>query len=281
MRLAFSSAAFVLVLSTAARAQASLTGYVRDDESLRGLPGAELAIDASDKKVRTDKEGKYKLKDLTPGAVRLHVRFLGFVPIDTVIIVDATKPTERVFFLSKRAVALDTVSTRDVRVASAGFESFEVRRAKGFGKFIDSVELKAAENRQLADLVRERATLQVVIPSTCHGSYTLWCNWRVAARRGRSIGTTCLAQVVLDGHIVARGAEILTADAPPFSPPAILEAYQRDKERAWEKAFDLNSIGVSALKGVEVYRSAADAQDFFGGDDAGCGVVVLWTRRGR
>ena len=45
------------------------------------------------------------------------------------------------------------------------------------------------------------------------------------------------------------------------------------------KAFDLNSIGVSGLRGVEVYRSAADAQDVFGGDDAGCGVVVLWTRR--
>ena len=66
---------------------------------------------------------------------------------------------------------------------------------------------------------------------------------------------------------------------PPFAPEAVLEAYQRDKVRSWERAFDLNSVGVSSLKGVELYASAADAQDTFGGDAAGCGVVVLWTRR--
>jgi hypothetical protein len=281
MHLRSSSVALILVLAATARGQASLTGYVRDDESLRGLQGVELAVDGSDRKVRTDKEGKYTLKDLTPGSVRLHVRFLGFAPIDTIVTLDASKPTESVFFLSKRAIALDTVKTRDVRVAGAGFESFEIRRSKGFGKFIDSVELRQMENRQLSELVRERATLQIVVPSTCHGSYPLWCNWRVAARQGRATGTVCAAQIVLDGQIVARGAVIPNADAPWGSPPAVLEAYQRDKERAWGKAFDLNSIGVSSLQGVEIYRSAADAQDIYGGDDAGCGVVVLWTRRGR
>jgi hypothetical protein len=277
MRVVRSSVA-ILVLSSAASAQATLTGYVRDDESLRGLQGVELSIDGSEKKVRTDKEGKYTLKDLTAGALRVHLRAVGFAPIDTILTLDAAKPTENVFFLSKHAVTLDTVKTRDPRVAGPGFASFEIRRSKGFGKFIDSVELRQMENRQLSELVREKATLQIVVPATCHGEYTLWCNWRVAARQGRASGTVCLSEVVLDGQVVARGGETPNADAPAFSPPAIRQAYQRDKERAWGKAFDLNSVGVSSLMGVEVYRSAADAQDTFGGDDAGCGVVVLWTR---
>jgi len=281
MRRAVCSALFVCALAPTVRAQASLTGYVRDDESLRGLQGVELSVDGSDKKVRTDKEGRYALKDLTPGALRLRVRSLGFAPIDTILTLESGKATESVFFLSKRAIALDTVKTRDIRVAGSGFESFEIRRSKGFGKFIDSVELRQMENRQLGELVRERQTLQVVVPGTCHGGYVLWCNWRVAARQGRASGTMCLAQIVLDGQIIARGAEIPNADAPFGASKAVLEAYQRDKERAWGKAFDLNSIGVSSLQGVEIYRSAADAQDIYGGDDAGCGVVVLWTRRGR
>lgn len=278
MRVAWSSVA-ILVFSSVASAQASLTGYVRDDESLRGLQGVELSIDGTDKKVRTDKDGKYTLKDLTAGAIRVHLRSVGFAPIDTILTLDTGKPTESVFFLSKHAVALDTVKTRDNRVAGAGFESFALRRSKGFGKFIDSVELRQMENRQLSELVREKSILQIAVPSTCHGDYAMWCNWRVAARKGRASGTMCLAQVVLDGQVVARGAVIPDADAPAFSSKAIREAYQRDKERAWEKAFDLNSIGVSSLMGVEVYRSAGDAQDVYGGDDAGCGVVVLWTRR--
>lgn len=270
----------LLAIASGLQAQASLVGYVRDEESLRGLQGVELSVDGSDKRVRTDKDGKYVLKDLAAGALRLHVRSVGFAPIDTILDLSAGKPTESVFFLGKHAIALDTVTTRSGRVAGAGFESFELRRSKGFGKFIDSVELRKSENRQLSELVRERANLEIVVPSTCHGSYVLWCNWRVAASRRQGGATVCTAQIVLDGHVLAQGQVIPNADAPAFASKAILEAYQRDKERAWRTAFDLNSIGVSSLAGVELYRSAAEVQEVYGGDDAGCGVVVLWSRRG-
>ena len=105
----------LLTVASAAHAQGSVTGYVRDDESLRALAGVELAVDGSAKPVRTDKEGKYALKDLAPGAVRLHVRFLGFAPIDTVLDVVAGKPMVIVFLLTKRVVQLDTVTTRSGR----------------------------------------------------------------------------------------------------------------------------------------------------------------------
>jgi hypothetical protein len=279
MRLRWSVAALI-ALSSAGGAQVSLTGYVRDDASLRGLPGVELSVDGSDRKVRTDKDGKYTLRDLPAGAVRLHLRLVGFAPLDTMLTLESGKPNKSVFFLAQRAVALDTVVTKTGVVPGAGFESFELRRSRGFGKFLDSMQLRQADNRQLAEVVRDLSVVEVVTPSTCHGGYTLWCNWRVAARKGGSGTIVCTAQIVLDGHIVSRGAAVPNADAPPFSPPAVIEAYQRDKQRAWQQAFDLNSIGVSGLRGVEVYRSAAEAQDVFGGDDAGCGVVVLWTRRG-
>ena len=55
MRVVWSSLA-LLVLSSVAGAQAALTGYVRDDESLRGLPGVELSVDgATGRFVRTRK----------------------------------------------------------------------------------------------------------------------------------------------------------------------------------------------------------------------------------
>jgi len=72
MRVVWSSMA-MFVLSSAANAQAALTGYVRDDESLRGLQGVELSVTPGDKHVRTDKEGKYTLRDLAAGSVRVHV----------------------------------------------------------------------------------------------------------------------------------------------------------------------------------------------------------------
>jgi hypothetical protein len=41
-----------------------------------------------------------------------------------------------------------------------------------------------------------------------------------------------------------------------------------------------NFVSVSDLLAVEVYRSAAEVPLEYGGPRAGCGVVLLWTRRG-
>jgi hypothetical protein len=270
----------LLILSSVAGAQASLTGYVRDDETLRGLQEVELSVDGSDKRARTDKEGKYNLRDLAAGNVRIRIRFVGFAPIDTVLAVAAGKTTESVFFLRRQAVALDTTITTSGRVAGAGFESFELRRAKGFGRFIDSVYLRAHENTALSNLITGLGSVDVMKPGTCHGSSTLWCSWRVAVTKHARGDAPCIAEVVLDGQVVSRGFVIDNRDAPPFSSPAVMAAVEKQKEYGWSRAFDLNSLGVSALRGVEVYRSAADAQGLVVGDDAGCGVVVLWTRRG-
>jgi len=165
MRVVWSSMA-LFVLSSAANAQAALTGYVRDDESLRGLQGVELSVTPGDKHVRTDKEGKYTLKDLTPGANRVQVRFPGFAPLDTILTLASDKPTDGVFFLGKHAVALDTVTSRGARTAGAGFESFEIRRSKGFGRFMDSLYLRSHENVQLPNLLRDLGGVQIATASS-------------------------------------------------------------------------------------------------------------------
>jgi len=270
----------LMILPLAANAQATLVGYVRDESTLRGLPGAELSVDGSDKRERTDKEGRYRLRDLPAGAVRVHVRLVGFAQIDTILELADGGTTENVFFLGKRAIALDTVVTNaNRRTAAAGFESFETRRERGFGRFLDSVSLRERENQQLGDVVRAMGSVDIAKPGTCRGSYLLWCDWGVAISK-RTGTTVCAAQVMLDGQVIARGQVIDNRDAPPFSPPAVLERFQQQKMAMWGKTFNLNSIGVSSLRGIELYRSAGDAQGVFGGDDAGCGVLVLWSRRG-
>src|SRR3569623_966009 len=85
----------------------SLTGYVRDDQSLRGVPGAEVSVDGVDRKVKTEKDGKYVVKDVPYGPRVVHVRLLGFAPVDTVLQFSEGKATENVFFVSRAAVALD------------------------------------------------------------------------------------------------------------------------------------------------------------------------------
>lgn len=279
MRSLWPGIAVLVLLSSVSNAQGSLTGYVRDNESLRALEGVELSVDGTGRKAHTNNEGKYNLRELPSGAVRLHVRLVGFAPIDTILTLEAASTTEHVFFLTKPVVALDTVRTRG-RTPGGGFESFEIRRSKGFGRFMDSVYLQGHENSTFADLLRTLGSIEIATPGTCTSERHLWCSRRVAVKAYRGGGTRCLTQVVLDGAIVSKGAIIDDRDPPPGASKAVRDQFAALKEAGWSGAFDLNIIGVTTLRGVELYRNAADAQDVYGGDDAGCGVLVLWTRRG-
>src|SRR5580765_2622403 len=91
------------------RAQSALVGYVRDSASAKGIPGAEVSVGA-DKKARTDKDGRYIIRDVPSGAQRVQVRLVGFSPVDTTLEF-AGKAKEGIFFLGKPAVTLDSVVT--------------------------------------------------------------------------------------------------------------------------------------------------------------------------
>lgn len=268
------------LVQTVAGQTTSLTGYVRDDQSLRGVQGAEVSVDGVERKVKSEKDGKYVVKDVPFGPRVVHVRLLGFAPIDTVLQFVDGKATENVFFLSKPPVALDSVVTNaNRRVAGPGFDSFEARKAKGFGTFFDSTFLRANEQRHLGDLLGGGVKgIDVMRPSTCKPAHPIMCDWRVAVKQGPT-QTMCAFQVVLDGTVVQRGNQFDDRDAPPFSPQAVMDRVEADKETQWGKLFDLNRISVGSLIGVEVYRSGAEAPDVYGGMGTNCGVLVLWTRR--
>ena len=58
----------------------------------------------------------------------------------------------------------------------------------------------------------------------------------------------------------------------------MVQAFNDAKEKAWSGTFNLTTLNVSSLAGVEVYKSGTSAPGIFTGE-SGCGVLVLWTRR--
>jgi hypothetical protein len=119
---------------------------------------------------------------------------------------------------------------------------FERRMRAGLGQFIDEDELRLAESRDLASLVRTRG----------RGVRVDFQEGRAVLRgRGR-----CALAVLQDGLPIYRPLGNVAGDPPP----------------------DLNQWSVRQLRGVEIYGSATHRPLEFALTGGECGLLVLWTR---
>ena len=234
----------------------SLTGIVREDSTERPLAGVEITDDRRGIVARSSANGRYALPNLSEGLQRIHVRLLGYRPVDMLVRITAGQSKSMDIVLVRMPVALDTVAVKERSTlgVGVGFEAFDERRRLGFGKFVDSTELRTMEHRRVVDLMRQFPGVKVYIPSPPNHFKRVLVSSRVEGR------FPCLLDVVMDGALIHRSPG-------PTAPPE------------FESAFDLTTIDVANLAGIEIYRSAAEIPGVFNGATAACGVLVLWTRR--
>jgi hypothetical protein len=145
-------------------------------------------------------------------------------------------------------------------------EGFEDRRRLGFGKFIDSTELRRSEHRRVSDILRGLPGVRIVRFRECDRSASNRCGpieERAATGRGDTsfyrLGGRdeyCWMSVIWDGHP-------LYWSGSGTSPP------------------DLGRLmRVADLEAIEIYRSAGEAPTEYSGASGACGVILLWSRRG-
>jgi hypothetical protein len=133
-------------------AQASVAGVVKDSSG-RPIARADVAIEALGKHVLTDDAGRYLLSDIPPGARLVRARFLGYEASLATITLVALETARGAFILHQVAANLDTLIVKDrSNFIGVGLAGFEERRKLGFGKFIDSTELRQNEHERTYDL---------------------------------------------------------------------------------------------------------------------------------
>jgi hypothetical protein len=184
----------------------------------------------------------------------------------------------RDFALTRSPVNLDTVVTTDRRRSlGIGLEGFEERRRKGFGKFIDSTELNSKEYRTLTDLLRTISGVSLVSPPYCGQPYAE--GTRRLQRRYNCIddhsyrvamgGNLCAMQVMLDGTQFIPGKKIDNGE------PAA------DPTHDWRSTMDIATVPLRDVTAIEVYRRNGEVPMEYRGNETECGMIMLWTRRGR
>jgi hypothetical protein len=246
----------------------ALSGSVRQDSGGRALSGVEVLLEGSPRQTTTDAAGRYVLGPLPSGNHVVLFRSVGFRPVRIrVRLAEGDTTRADAVMVRDGAQQLDPVEVKALPSGPRGIgrEAFEERRRMGFGKFIDSTELRRNEERRVSDFLRGIPGVNMVRFRECDPPGSRRCG-PVEERAGSGRGETsiykqvgkdyCWMSVVVDGHILYRSGS--------HSPPP---DFSRD-------------FRVAEIESIEVYRSAGEVPAEYGGTSAACGVILLWTRRG-
>lgn len=197
----------------------------------------------------TDSTGTFEFVFPRRGGVRLHGRGGGYRA--------ATTPTltfgEDAFFAVEFRLDPEVILLAPLEVVARGrregspvLNGFRDRVALGLGSFILREEIERRRPVYATDLLRSVPGVELISEGT--GS-------RPRIRLARAAGRGCDARIFLDGVLMNRTG----------SPPIHLD--------------DLVSPG--SIEGIEIYRGLGSIPAEYLNPDTECGVVGVWTRRGR
>jgi hypothetical protein len=193
--------------------------------------------------------GAFTLQAPGPGLYYVLTESLGYSPsIDGLLELGEGASMTVEIYLKPKPIVLDSIKVAVERaqvfqhLEMAGFNE---RMVTGFGHFITPEELRVRNPRYFSDLFRSVPGVDLVGGGSLSGTGILFSN---ASTRG----ATCAPQVYVDGILV-------NAD-PEFG--GGLEGV----------------VDISQIAAVEVYTRASNVPLQWGGTNAGCGVVLIWTR---
>jgi hypothetical protein len=207
-----------------------------------GAALADVEVEGAGQRVRTDAEGRFRLRTSRRDTLTLLLRRLGYEPIAVTLRADHLRGDTIVVRMEETPLALEAVRVREADLRSPlGLGGFEERRARGLGTFVTREEIDRRQTNRLSDVLRGRRGLTLVRTPT--GGYGV--RFGVASGRQRR----CIPDLWIDGQR-ARGME-------------------------------LDDIPASTIVGIELYATIATVPFQFSASGAGaerCGTVVLWSR---
>jgi hypothetical protein len=122
------------------------------DRALVPLGDATVSFLGSTVRVVTGPNGRFRVRDMQPGAYILIVRRIGFEAVSFSVRLTPGDTMRPSFALQRAATALDTVRVQDQQLAPAIAE-FESRRKLGFGHFVTQADIEKRNVAGLSDLL--------------------------------------------------------------------------------------------------------------------------------
>lgn len=227
---------------------ATLKGVVTDAATQQPVSGVRVVIAATGRYATTDSIGVFELREIPSGVIRFFFTAPGY-PRTSVVLALAKGETmvQRFELEAASAEVAAGDSTAKVQRLPAAEVTAEPSRGVRYEDF--ERRLKTGRGQYVTrEVIEERA----------YNSLT------DALRGLRGVAIECGG---------SRGCLVRMARSLPGCYPQYIVDGRPDN-------FFGPNVAVRDIEGIEVYAGASDVPGEFAGTDAGCGVVVIWTRNG-
>lgn len=234
-------------------------GILREPVSGEPVRSAEVTLEDASGRIRatalTNQHGFFRLQTPVPGRFVFSAQALGYASVESQV-VEVPQGYLAVLEVQVAPAALELeplVVTAEARVFHLEMEGFYDRQIRGAGGgiFITPEKLERRNTSKLTDFFFGLAGTRVVEPMYGAGGRAVYF------RSGVRPNGICWPMIYVDHHLASTGG-LSGGD------PLALDT--------WVHAADVAA--------VEVYRSPAEVPSEFNGANAGCGVIVVWTKRG-
>jgi len=235
----------------------SVTGRVTDAATGEGIAAADIWLDGTNWRTITNREGRFLLTGVKPGAYTLRVRRIGYASASQpVTVVDGQAVTAE-FKLQATPTQLDEI------VATVTGEQRIRELGHSVGRINADSLVKAAPIATVTDLLKARVPgLQVFQASGTVGGEV---NMRVRAPTSAELSTEPI--VIIDGVRYSSG--IITTTNNPSGYATF----------NFEQTSRINDLNPNDIESIEVVKGPSAATLY--GTDAVNGVIVITTKAGR
>jgi len=235
--------ALVASAALAQRGDSKLTGTVVDKTTGHPVASAEIVNRGDGRTVVSDSAGNYQFPDLAAGLLRFAVRAPGF-PVTTVV------------------VALTRAETMNRQIEMDSTPSAKATIAQTLPRV--AVSTPASRGPRFVDFERRQQTGRGQYLTREEIDRVGYSTLQDAVRNMRGVNVDC------GGGL---GCHIRMARAPMQCNPDYIVDEQVNNSFG-------PSIPIRDIEAIELYTGPSDVPGEFAGRNAGCGVIVIWTRSG-
>lgn len=265
------------------RAPAQLVrGHILEAESRKPVAGARVTLvrtdDTSGVVTTSADDGGFMVRARAAGVYRVDVTRLGYRPQrqgpfalapDRVLELDVMMPV--VPYTMDPVTVTAEVNTRFLQ--NVGFYD---RKRADFGHFITRDQIESRRASRPTDLLVAIPGVAILPDPRSPGRVRLQMRGTHPGQGG-----ACAPRVYVDGLIIIRGDSRPVGAGGTAKEDEIERALDGDPRNPQPSLDDV--VNPEQIEAIEVYRSASQVPAEFGGASVftRCGVVVIWTRRGR